>query len=149
MKWKDATDEDVKATTKVPVLEAKGIADRCKKRIVIVTSFDENCVMVVTTFGKDPEDKLQAAKLGEIVGQSIGAMERSEPHEDFRLVDQYAAIGKAAVDYAADTGECLFCNCGSVVAMSSASSETRTRTVDRHDDECPVGQILSRAKAGG
>lgn len=70
----------------VPVDRAKGIALDFSKDIVIICVWDrEHNLLHTTTYGVSPEDKVSAAKGGEIVAQALGMdLHKSTHYEDFR-----------------------------------------------------------------
>jgi hypothetical protein len=82
----------------VHVTEARGIAERYQKRVVVITAWDEaHGRLHTTTYGVTAQDKLWAAELGELLSKAAGAApDTRRVHEDFRTVP--AAEYKAQVD---------------------------------------------------
>jgi hypothetical protein len=71
----------------VPVEEAKAIAERYDKSIVIIFCHDPvHGYMHTTTYGTDPQNKAWAAEGGEIATRALGGLtDLSIGFEDYRL----------------------------------------------------------------
>jgi hypothetical protein len=73
----------------VPVEVARQIARDFDKQIVIICAWNhEHGMLHTTTYGKDPADKINAAKGGETCAAALGMdLNQSKVNEDFRTVD--------------------------------------------------------------
>ncbi len=71
----------------VPVSAAREIAETFAKDIVIINAWDrKHALLNTTTFGKTPEDKMNAAFGGELAAAALGAqLKESTTHEDYRV----------------------------------------------------------------
>lgn len=75
----------------VPVSEARRIGEKFKKSMAIIIAYDiEHALTHTTTWGKEPEDKEQAADVGETCTRLIcgEGYEQRRSFEDYRFTDQ-------------------------------------------------------------
>lgn len=74
----------------IPVHIARKIAEQCDKSQVIIVAWDAAHQLVnATTYGVSPEDKAQAARLGDELRVFLGLdMSRKRCDEDFREVEK-------------------------------------------------------------
>jgi hypothetical protein len=72
----------------IPVLEARVLAERYEKSIVIIVAHDPvHGLMHTTTYGTDPQNKAWAAQGGEIATKALGGVvDNSVQFEDYRLM---------------------------------------------------------------
>jgi hypothetical protein len=72
----------------IPVADVKAIAQKCKKRLVVVLAYDEADDQIYTaTYGADPVAKAVAATWGDTATKAVGgAVELRRSFEDFRTV---------------------------------------------------------------
>ena len=79
-------DKSGDAYVPVPVTAAKHIAESFAKSIVVINAWDpDHKVMHTTTYGVSPEDKVHAARGGEMTAEALGmVLTQSRMHEDFR-----------------------------------------------------------------
>lgn len=72
----------------IPVDEARAIARRYEKAIVIINAWDDQHQKLHTvTYGVSPNQKIQAGKAGEITATALGMdLTKKETTEDFRTV---------------------------------------------------------------
>jgi hypothetical protein len=72
----------------IPVEVARQIARDFDKQIVIISAWNhEHKKLHITTYGSEPNDKISAARGGEICAKALGMdLARFEPHEDFRTL---------------------------------------------------------------
>jgi hypothetical protein len=69
----------------IPVAAARQIADESGHDIVVIVAWRRATNRShVTTYGKNPMDKMGAAKLGEILAQAAGIGPPTQSFEDFR-----------------------------------------------------------------
>jgi hypothetical protein len=73
----------------IPVEVARKIAREFDKQIVIICAFNHDHQRLHTvTYGAKPEDKISAAKGGDICTEALGAdLEAAVSYEDFRTLD--------------------------------------------------------------
>lgn len=73
----------------IPVETARQIARDFDKQIVIINAWNhEHNLMHTVTYGVAPNDKISAARGGEICAKALGMdLTKSDPSEDFRTVD--------------------------------------------------------------
>ncbi|MBW3538729.1 MAG: hypothetical protein KY476_00515 [Planctomycetes bacterium] len=89
----------------VPVEEARHIAARYSKSMVVILSYDPAAALThTTTYGVAPEDKEQAADVGEMCARLVcgEGFELRKKYEDYRFTDQ----GKRAEQIEALTVAC-------------------------------------------
>lgn len=72
----------------IPVETAREISRKFDKQIVIIFAWNrEHAKMHTVTYGVEPEDKISAAKGGEIATAALGMdIAKREPTEDFRTI---------------------------------------------------------------
>lgn len=77
-----------KGYREVEVSRARTIAKDCHKDIVVILSWDKESGLIhTTTFGESPEDKINAANLGDMLAQAAGAdITQATTYEDFRAM---------------------------------------------------------------
>jgi hypothetical protein len=70
----------------IPVSAAAEIAERFAKSIVVITAYDRQYELThTTTYGRDAQDKLDAAAAGEYLHRCAGGdLSKREIYEDFR-----------------------------------------------------------------
>lgn len=73
----------------IPVDEARAIADRYRKRMVVILAYDGAHEKThVTTYGVAAEDKVNAAAVGDRCAAVVGAdLAQKQSHEDFRAIE--------------------------------------------------------------
>jgi hypothetical protein len=73
----------------IPVETAREIARKFDKQLVIICAWNhEHSRLHTTTYGVQPDDKINAAKGGETCAKALGMdLTKSDPNEDFRTVD--------------------------------------------------------------
>lgn len=73
----------------IPVEEARSLAAKYGKQIVIINAWDQAHQLLHTvTYGQTPADKLHAARAGDLCAGVLGMdLERKQTTEDFRTVD--------------------------------------------------------------
>ncbi len=73
----------------ITVDAARKISREFSKSIVIICAWDpEHNLLHTTTYGKEPQDKINAAKGGDIAAKALGTdLTKKDPNEDFRTVD--------------------------------------------------------------
>lgn len=90
----------------VPVDQARQIGESFNKDCVVILTYDADHERThVTTWGRSPEDKAAAARVGELCAQQIGCeMETQTVHQDYRregeaaqAVDRLVQAGRSAV----------------------------------------------------
>ena len=72
----------------IPVEFAREVARKFDKDIVIICAWsNEHALLHTTTYGVNPEDKIHAAKGGEIAATALGMdLKAKIPTEDFRTI---------------------------------------------------------------
>lgn len=72
----------------IPVETAREISRRFDKQIVIICAWNnEHQLMHTVTYGAQPDDKLKAARGGELVTAALGMdISKKRPTEDFRTL---------------------------------------------------------------
>ena len=71
----------------VPVSAAAAVGEQFTKSIVVIACWDpQHQLLHITTWGRDPADKLTATVAGELVAAALEAdLEHTQPFEDFRV----------------------------------------------------------------
>jgi len=79
----------MKEYKRIPVEICRQLSADFDKEIVIVCAWDsEHEKLHTTTYGKEPQDKINAARGGEICAKALGCdLGRKEDFEDFRTMD--------------------------------------------------------------
>jgi hypothetical protein len=79
-----------KAYKPVPVQAASAVADKYAKDVVVIVCWDKFFNKIhTTTYGRSPDDKEAAARLGEILSTAAGADNlKATCFEDFRFKTQ-------------------------------------------------------------
>jgi len=81
----------------IPSAVAQRISDEFKKSQVVICTFDPvHALLHFTTYGVSPEDKIQAAEMGDTISAIISDTSKKVEFEDFRHLD--AATSKAKID---------------------------------------------------
>jgi hypothetical protein len=73
----------------IEVSDARDIAERREKDIVIILAFDHGHDRThVTTFGRSADDKMRSGQIGEAIAEDYGGEPTDDLRADWRLIEQ-------------------------------------------------------------